>query len=62
MYASDAGVITIGRGLVDRLEVSVEVIASPNQGHGRQLITESLRLTDVGEVVFAQVAPGNARR
>jgi L-amino acid N-acyltransferase YncA len=52
--------VTIGRGLVDRLEVSVEVFDGATRGAGRRLIAEALGLVPAGEIVFAQVAPGNA--
>ena len=61
VYANDVGVVTLGRGLVDRQELSVELF-EPGAvgGHGRGLITEALALVEPGAVVFAQVAPGNA--
>ena len=59
VYGDDTGVVTIGRGLVDRLEVSVEVFRPGSRGAGRRLIVEALGLVPVGEIVFAQVAPGN---
>lgn len=59
-YADETGLVTIGRGLVDRLEVSVETFGPQPAGSGRQLIGEALGLVPAGEVVFAQVAPGNA--
>jgi RimJ/RimL family protein N-acetyltransferase len=60
VYGDETGVVTIGRGLVDRLEVSVEVFPAGMAGDGRRLIAEALGLVPAGEVVFAQVAPGNA--
>ncbi|HYN34814.1 MAG TPA: hypothetical protein VES40_19475 [Ilumatobacteraceae bacterium] len=62
VHADDTGVVTIGRGLVDRRELSVEVFepGRGGPGHGRRLITEGLALIQPGDVVFAQVAPGNA--
>jgi hypothetical protein len=60
VYGDDLGVVTIGRGLVDRLEVSVEVFAGRSAGAGRRLISEALAVLPAGEIVFAQVAPGNA--
>jgi len=60
VYGDDAGLVTIGRGLVDRLELSVEVVAGAPAGAGPRLIRETLALIPVGNVVFAQVAPGNA--
>ncbi len=60
VHGDGTGVITVGRGLVDRWEVSVEVVGDAPPGAGRRLIRESLGLIPPGEVVFAQVAPGNA--
>lgn len=60
VHGDDTGLVTIGRGLVDRLEVSVEVSVGAPGGSGRRLIREALALIPVGDVVFAQVAPGNA--
>jgi hypothetical protein len=61
VHADRTGVVTIGRGLVDRLELSVEVFThARGRGSGRRLIAEGLGLVDLGELVWAQVAPGNA--
>jgi hypothetical protein len=60
VYGDETGVVTIGRGLVDRLEVSVEVFDGAPAGAGRRLIVEAVGLVPAGEIVFAQVAPGNA--
>jgi hypothetical protein len=60
VYGDETGLVTIGRGLVDRLEVSVEVFDGARAGAGRRLIAEALELVPAGEIVFAQVAPGNA--
>ena len=55
------GFVTIGRGLVDRIEMSVELLDHAHgSGAGRQLIDEGLRSIGPDELVFAQVAPGNA--
>jgi hypothetical protein len=55
------GFVTIGRGLVDRVELSVELLDyAHGTGAGRQLINEGLRTVGADELVFAQVAPGNA--
>jgi hypothetical protein len=61
VYETEGGVLTIGRGLARRLEVSVEV--EPNAraaGLGRALARAGLALAPSGEAVFAQVSPGNA--
>ena len=57
------GVVILGRGLVGRRELSVELFdtASPSSGSGRALIASGLRYVPVGEWCWAQVAPGNAR-
>lgn len=60
VYADDTGFVTLGRGLVDRLEISVERVGEPVPGRGRRLIRRGLELVDPDTVVFAQVAPGNA--
>ena len=60
VYGDNTGLVTIGRGLVDRLEVSVELLGTRTPGAGRRVIGEALALIPAGEVVFAQVAPGNA--
>jgi hypothetical protein len=60
VHADDSGLITLGLGLVDRLEISVELFGSSVPGDGRRLIRRGLALVDAGAVVFAQVAPGNA--
>ena len=60
VHGDDTGLVTIGRGLVDRLEVAVEVFVGAPEGTGRRLIRAALALIPVGDVVFAQVAPGNA--
>jgi hypothetical protein len=61
VLGDDRGFVTIGRGLVDRVELSVELLGHPHgTGAGRELIAEGLRVVGVDELVFAQVAPGNA--
>lgn len=62
VYGDERGLVTFGRGLAGRLEISVE--AAPQgqgRGWGRSLIHEALRLVPDGDLVFAAVAPGNAR-
>lgn len=59
--AERRGVVILGRGLAGRLEVSIEVDgAARDRGLGRRLIEAARALVPDGEVVFAQVAPGNA--
>ena len=55
------GVVILGRGLADRMEVSVEV--SPERqgsGVGRRMFGAARNLVPHDEPLFAQVAPGNA--
>jgi hypothetical protein len=61
VLGDERGFVTIGRGLVDRIEMSVELLDHVHgESAGRQLITEGLRAIGADEIVFAQVAPGNA--
>lgn len=60
VHGDSTGLVTIGRGLVDRLELSVETFDGQLSGTGRRLIHEARSLLPVGDVIFAQVAPGNA--
>jgi GNAT superfamily N-acetyltransferase len=61
VHADAMGVLTIGRGLVDRQELSVELLpGAEGQGHGRRLITQGLGMVEAGDLVWAQVAAGNA--
>ena len=55
------GLVTLGRGLAGRWELSVEVApAHRGAGLGRRLIAAGWRLAPAGAPLFAQVAPGNA--
>jgi GNAT superfamily N-acetyltransferase len=55
------GVLTLGRGLAGRRELSFEVEpAARGRGLGRRLVAAARHLTPPGEPLFAQVAPGNA--
>jgi hypothetical protein len=60
VYGDEGGLVTIGHGLVGRLEVSVEAFRTQPAGTGGRLIRAALALIPEGDVVFAQVAPGNA--
>lgn len=61
VYGDERGLITVGRGLAGRWEVSVELLAAVgNEGTGRMLISEAVGHVPKGEAVFASVAPGNA--
>ncbi|MGW7427346.1 N-acetyltransferase family protein [Streptomyces sp. NPDC054813] len=59
-WATEGGVVVLGRGVAGRLEVSVEVDEGVRRrGLGRALVTAARQLA--GEPLWAQVAPGNAR-
>ncbi|MFI8537607.1 GNAT family N-acetyltransferase [Streptomyces aquilus] len=59
-WTADGGVLVMGRGIGGRLEVSVEVDDGVrHRGLGRLLVGAARHL--VGEPLWAQVAPGNAR-
>jgi GNAT superfamily N-acetyltransferase len=61
VFGADGGVLTIGRGLAGRVEVSIEVEPETRtHGLGRALAASALALAPPGEAVFAQVSPGNA--
>jgi len=63
VFAAPAGsaLVVLGRGVALRTEVAVEVDpAARGQGAGTRALLEARRLVGPGEVVFAQVAPGNA--
>ena len=61
VWASDHGVLIIGRGLAGRWEAAVEVTPEArNVGHGRALATAARHLVPEGRPVWAQIAPGNA--
>ena len=62
VYGDDVGLLTLGHGLVGRLELSVELYSLDLQarGAGRRLIAAGLALVPEGRLVWAQVAPGNA--
>jgi GNAT superfamily N-acetyltransferase len=56
-----AGLLVLGRGLAGRREVAFEVDPGRrNRGLGRLLVAAARHLVPAGEVLFAQVAPGNA--
>jgi len=58
----ELGVVTLGRGLVGRWEISLELgPAARNRGLGRSMITSARALVPSDEPVFAQVSPGNAQ-
>ncbi len=62
VFGDERGLVTLGTGLVDRLEMSVEVFtaATTGVGSGRRLIEAGLAWVPAGTPVWAQVASGNA--
>lgn len=63
VYGDDDGMAILGRGLVGRWELSVELFDPdvPPAGAGRRLIAAGLELVPDGEWCWAQVAAGNTR-
>lgn len=59
VWTVDGGMLTLGRGVAGRWEVSVEV-DEPARGHGLGRALFSAARTLVAEPVWAQIAPGNA--
>lgn len=58
--ADQRGLVILGRGLADRLEVSIEVFPDHRgRGLGADLARAALALVEGDEALFAQVAPGN---
>jgi GNAT superfamily N-acetyltransferase len=56
------GLVTVGRGLVGRWEISLELDpAARGQGLGRAMISAARTLVPADEPLFAQVSPGNAQ-
>lgn len=59
----DTGLVIVGRGIVGRREIAVELldpVTDGNAGRGRRLIRAGLARLAPGEPCWAQVAPGNA--
>lgn len=63
VHANDDGLAIVGRGLVGRRELSVELFQPDDTpaGAGRRLIDAGLGLIPTGELCWAQVASGNTR-
>lgn len=61
VYGDDRGLVTVGRGLGNRWEVSVELLEKTpgGSGVGRELIMEAVGHVPESQAVFASVAPGN---
>lgn len=61
VYGDDRGLVTLGRGIADRWEISVEVDpANRTAGNARALINEALSHIPSDQWCFAEVSPGNA--
>jgi GNAT superfamily N-acetyltransferase len=61
VWVTEGGVLTLGRGLVGRWEVGLEVApAHRGRGLGRALAVAARHVVPGGCPVWAQVAPGNA--
>ncbi|MFD7434315.1 GNAT family N-acetyltransferase [Streptomyces sp. NPDC059861] len=61
VWATEGGVLVLGRGIAGRLEAAVEVAeAVRHRGLGRALAVAARHLGG-GEPVWAQISPGNAR-
>lgn len=61
VYGDDRGLVTIGRGIADRWEISVEVDpANRVTGNARALINEALSHLPSDQWCFGEVSPGNA--
>ena len=61
VYGDERGLVTLGRGIADRWEISVEVDpANRTAGNARALINEALSHIPSDQWCFAEVSPGNA--
>jgi GNAT superfamily N-acetyltransferase len=61
VFEGDGGMVVLGRGLADRLEISVEVDRERrDRGVARRLVAGALAAAAPAEPVFAQVAAANA--
>ncbi|MFD4550722.1 GNAT family N-acetyltransferase [Streptomyces sp. NPDC058467] len=61
VWATEDGVLVLGRGVAGRLEAAVEVAEDVrHRGLGRALAAAARQLSG-GEPVWAQISPGNAR-
>lgn len=57
-----SGLVNLGRGLDGRLELSIELLPGKRcEGRGRRLIEAARALVSPDDLLFASVAPGNAR-
>jgi hypothetical protein len=61
VYGDERGLVTLGRGIADRWEISVEVDpANRLTGNARALINEALSHIPSDQWCFGEVSPGNA--
>ncbi|MFG2192742.1 GNAT family N-acetyltransferase [Streptomyces sp. NPDC048639] len=61
VWACEAGVVVLGRGVAGRWEAAIEVDpAARGKGTGRALAVSARHLVPQGGVLWAQQAPGNA--
>ncbi|MFI6345586.1 hypothetical protein [Streptomyces sp. NPDC050560] len=62
VYGDERGLVTLGKGVAGRREISVELDGPQGgTGVGRGLLRDALTLVPEGEPLFAAVSPGNAR-
>ncbi|MFE7774619.1 GNAT family N-acetyltransferase [Streptomyces sp. NPDC057445] len=62
VWATDGGVLLLGRGVADRWEAAIEVeLPSRGAGLGVRLADAARHLVPDGAYVWAQQSPGNAR-
>lgn len=62
VYGDERGLVTLGRGLAGRREMSIELPAARHGlGVGRGLIADARALVEPSEFLYAAVSPGNAR-
>ncbi|MGP3983089.1 GNAT family N-acetyltransferase [Streptomyces sp. KR80] len=62
VWATDGGVLVLGRGVAGRWEAAIEVDEGVrHRGLGRALATAARHLVPAGEPVWSQQAAGNAR-
>ena len=61
VFEGDDGIVVLGRGVADRIELSVEVAPERrDRGLARRLVAGALAAAEPEEPVFAQVAAANA--
>jgi len=62
VYGDERGFFTIGSGLAERRELSIEIVDTLHgSGVGRGMIAQALAAVGNGELLFAGIAAGNAR-